>query len=81
MHIISQLEALAIFAVVRIRPEIADQLFLSSRGKLFSVGVVLASVVLPIVAAVRGSKWRLLAAAPAACLLVDVIVRPSRPMR
>lgn len=69
---------LAVFWTARFAPEIADTYFLSSFGKLFLVGSLLAGIVLTAISGIRGSKWWLVAAAAGAITLVDLYNRLSR---
>ena len=71
---------LAIFWTARFAPEIADAYFLSTFGKLFLVGSLLAGILLTAIASIRGSKWWLVAAAAGAITLVDLYIR-SRIVR
>jgi hypothetical protein len=68
---------LAICWIVRLAPEIADALFLSTFGKFILLGIFLAAAVLPTIAAIRGSKWWLVVAAAGVITLVDSYVRFS----
>ena len=73
---------LAIFWVVRLTPEIADDLFgVSSAGKFIVFGIFLAAAVLPTIAAAKGSKWWLAVAAASLITLVDSYIRFSGPRR
>jgi hypothetical protein len=73
---------LVVFWVVRVGPEIADDLFgVSSAGKFIVLGIFLAAAVLPIIAAAKGSKWWLVVAAAGIITLVDSYIRFSGPRR
>jgi hypothetical protein len=66
---------------VRLAPEIADALFLSSFGKFTLLGILLAAVLLPIVAALTGSKWWLVVTAASGIILADFYIHLSRLAR
>jgi hypothetical protein len=72
---------LAIFWVVRLAPEIADDLFgVSSAAKFIVFGIFLAAAVLPTNAAAKGSRWLAVAAA-SLITLVDSYIHFSGPRR
>ena len=71
---------LGIFWAVRVAPEIADNLFgVSSAAKFVVFGIFLAAVVLPTIAAAKGSKWWLAVAAAGLVTLVDFYIRFAGP--
>jgi hypothetical protein len=73
---------LAIFWLVRLAPEIADDVFgVSSVGKLILFGIFLAAAVLPTIAAAKGSKWWLAVTAATLVTLVDSYIRFFGPRR
>ena len=72
----------AMLLMVRLAPQIADDLFgVSAAGKFIALGIFLAAAVLPTIAAAKGSKWWLVVAAASLVTLVDSYVRFAGPRR
>ena len=63
---------LAVYWIARLAPEIADTFAVSSFGKFAVFGTLLVGVLLTAIAAVRSSRWWLIAVAVAAITLADV---------
>jgi hypothetical protein len=68
------------YGTVRFAPAIADTYLSSSFGKLAVLGALLAGVLLTTVAAVRSSRWWLVAVVAGAISLADLYVHTFRIM-
>jgi hypothetical protein len=69
---------LALYWAARFAPEVADTFPVSSFGKFVVFGIFLAGVPLPIIAAIRGSRWWWVAVAVSAITLWDLYIHISR---
>jgi hypothetical protein len=69
---------LAIYWTAWLAPDIADTFALSSFGKFVVFGALLAGALLTTIAAIRGSRWWLVAVAASLVTIADVYIRFSR---
>ena len=71
---------LAVYGLARVAPEIADRFALSSFGKFAVLGALLLGVLLTAIAALKGSRWWLVAVVGGGMALVDIYLH-SRVLR
>ena len=72
---------LAVYGLARVAPEIADRFALSSFGKFAVLGALLLGVLLTAIAALKGSRWWLVAVVAGAMALADLYIHARVVLR